>query len=405
MFMPTPVSTTRPISLLAGAMLMFVATTIDAQSTPRGEPASAAFVMTLGRDTVQVEAFTRSDTMVSGTVAWRSPSIRVLHWSGALDARGQLRRYRQLITDGNGRALASDAGSATMTSLGDTVIRETRQRDGTAVTHRIHAPRGAWPIGTIPIATSFALFELALAPLREMSDADSAFLYRLAATPVQTSVSRTPLLFTSPDSVHLDYFGQGRSRFVFDRDGRLQHADWRETTYDVRVNRVLALDVPAIAAEWTQRDRLGKTGGPLSPRDSLTERVGAVTIAINYSRPSRRGRRIWGVVVPWDTVWRLGADMATQLRLDAPLRFGEALVPAGEYTMWMRTSQSRPELVISSSVRVFGTQYDRRRDLVRVPMDRVALSEPIEQLRLTVTNEVFRVLWGDAEYRVPLRAP
>ena len=284
-------------------------------------------------------------------------------------------------------------------------MREARQRDGTSVTHRIAAPHGAWPIGTIPIGVSFAMFELALAPIRTVADGDSAFLYRLAASPVQTAVSRTRVLFASADSVHVDYFGQGRSRFVFDHDARLQRSDWRQTTYDVRVNRVPALDVTAIAADWARRDRAGGTAGPLSPRDSLTERFGAVTIAVNYSRPARRGRVIWGGVVPWDTVWRLGADMATQMKLDAPLRIGDAVVPAGEYTLWMYTSRTGPQLIVSSLVRVFGTQYDRRRDLVRVPMERAPLTESVEHMQLSATDGVFRVRWGDAEYRVPLKSP
>ncbi len=334
--------------LTVSAMISLVTGTSAAQTARRGDVVSAAFVMTLGRDTVQIESFARADTVVSGTVVWRSSSTRVLQWSGVLDARGRLRQYRQHFTDGNGGPLVPDPGPATLALTGDTVMREARQRDGTSVTHRIAAPHGAWPIGTIPIGVSFAMFELALAPIRTVADGDSAFLYRLAASPVQTAVSRTRVLFASADSVHVDYFGQGRSRFVFDHDGRLQRSDWRQTTYDVRVNRVPALDVTAIAADWARRDRVGGTAGPLSPRDSLTERVGAVTIAVNYSRPARRGRVIWGAVVPWDTVWRLGADMATQMKLDAPLRIGDAVVPAGEYTLWMYTSRTGPQLIVPS---------------------------------------------------------
>jgi hypothetical protein len=352
-----------------------------------------------------VETFARTDTAVSGIMAFRLSGTKMLHWSALLDRRGQLRRYEQRFTDGEGRPLVPDPGPATMTWTGDTVVREARQRDGTIGIQRVATPNGAWPIGTIPISASFALFEMALSPLRQVARTDSTVLYRLMANAAQGAVSRTRVLFTSPDSVHVDYFGQGRSRFMFDRSGRLKRSDWRQTTYDVRVDRVPSLDVAAIAAEWARRERAGAPAGPLSPRDSLTAQVGSVTIAIDYSRPSRRGRVIWGGVVPWDTVWRLGADMATQMRLDAPLRFGEAIVPAGEYTLWMHTSATGCELVVSSLVRVFGTQYDRRRDLVRVPMERTYQKESIEQLWLTVSGGALRVLWGDAEYRVPLTAP
>lgn len=377
----------------------------SAALSPTAARHSAAFVMTLGRDTVQVESFARTDSAVTGLLAYRLGGIRVVHWSAVLDRRGQLRSYQQRITDGDGRTLTPDPGPASMMWSGDTVVREARQRDGTFAVQRVATPNGAWPIGTIPISASFALFEMALAPLRLVTRTDSTMLYRLMASSAQGAVSRTRVLYTSPDSVHVDYFGQGHSRFLFDADGRLQRSDWRQTTYDVRVERVPSINVAAIAAAWARAERAGAASGPLSPRDSLTARVGAATIAINYSRPLRRGRVIWGGVVPWDTVWRLGADMATQMRLDAPLRFGESVVPAGEYTLWMQTSATRCELVISSLVRVFGTQYDRRRDVVRIPMERTHQKEQIEQLWLTVSGGALRVLWGDAEYRVPLSTP
>lgn len=394
--------------LTASVAAVLAPGTIRAQSaalSPTAARHSAAFVMTLGRDTVQVESFARTDSAVTGLLAYRLGGIRIVHWSAVLDRRGQLRSYQQRITDGDGRTLTPDPGPALMTWNGDTVVREARQRDGTMGVQRVATPNGAWPIGTIPISASFALFEMALAPLRLVTRTDSTMLYRLMAGAAQGAVSRTRVLFTSPDSVHVDYFGQGRSRFLFDADGRLQRSDWRQTTYDVRVERVPSINVAAIAAAWARAERAGAATGPLSPRDSLTARVGAATIAINYSRPLRRGRAIWGGVVPWDTVWRLGADMATQMRLDAPLRFGDSVVPAGEYTLWMQTSATRCELVISSLVRVFGTQYDRRRDVVRIPMERTHQKEQIEQLWLTVSGGALRVLWGDAEYRVPLSTP
>jgi hypothetical protein len=394
--------------LTASVAAVLAPGTIRAQSaalSPTAARHSAAFVMTLGRDTVQVESFARIDSAVTGLLAYRLGGIRIVQWSAVLDRHGQLRSYQQRITDGDGRTLTPDPGPASMTWSGDTVVREARQRDGTMAVQRVATPNGAWPIGTIPISASFALFEMALAPLRLLTRTDSTMLYRLMASAAQGAVSRTRVLFTSPDSVHVDYFGQGRSRFLFDAAGQLQRSDWRQTTYDVRVERVPSIDVAAIAAAWARAERAGAATGPLSPRDSLTARVGAATIAINYSRPLRRGRVIWGGVVPWDTVWRLGADMATQMRLDAPLRFGDSVVPAGEYTLWMQTSATRCELVISSLVRVFGTQYDRRRDVVRIPMERTHQKEQIEQLWLTVSGGALRVLWGDAEYRVPLSTP
>ena len=74
---------------------------------------------------------------------------------------------------------------------------------------------------------------------------------------------------------------------------------------------------------------------PASPPGEATLKFDdGKTVTIQYSRPSMRGRKIFGGLVPYDEVWRTGANAATSLKTDVALTIGGANVPAGSYTLY-----------------------------------------------------------------------
>ena len=79
---------------------------------------------------------------------------------------------------------------------------------------------------------------------------------------------------------------------------------------------------------------------------------------IDYGQPHARGREIFGGLVPYGEVWRLGANWATRLTLDFDVRFGELDVPRGEYTLFMLPRETGGELIVSRQTRQWGTDYD-----------------------------------------------
>ena len=92
------------------------------------------------------------------------------------------------------------------------------------------------------------------------------------------------------------------------------------------------------------------------------------TVTIKYSRPSMRGRKIFGGLVPYGQVWRTGANAATSLTTDASLDIGGATVPAGSYTLYTLPGENAWQLIINKQTGQWGTQYDQGQDLARVPM-------------------------------------
>lgn len=108
---------------------------------------------------------------------------------------------------------------------------------------------------------------------------------------------------------------------------------------------------------------------PLSPpgKASVTFADGK-TLAVEYSRPSMRGRKIFGSLVPYGQVWRTGANQATSLKTDVDLQIGGINVPKGSYTIYTLPGENKWELIVNKQTGQWGTEYSQSQDLARIPM-------------------------------------
>jgi hypothetical protein len=106
-------------------------------------------------------------------------------------------------------------------------------------------------------------------------------------------------------------------------------------------------------------------------------------VTIAYSRPSMRGRKIMGGLVPYGHWWRTGANDATSLTTGVDLDIGGANVPAGKYTLYTLPSEGTWKLIINKQTGQWGTEYDQSQDLARVDMQKSKLSEPVEEFTIS----------------------
>jgi hypothetical protein len=162
---------------------------------------------------------------------------------------------------------------------------------------------------------------------------------------------------------------------------------------------------PAIAA-WIRALRLPQhpTGERRSPRALVMADVAGCRIAIEYGRPSKRGRAIWGGLVPWGRWWMPGADEATTLTTSEAIVVDGLAVPAGDYTIYTVPSAEALQLVINRDTWQFHTVYYPDRDLGRLKATITALREPVEQMTFAVERRdgggVLKLIWDDREYSV-----
>jgi hypothetical protein len=147
----------------------------------------------------------------------------------------------------------------------------------------------------------------------------------------------------------------------------------------------------------------------LSPRDSIETSLQGKRIQVDYGRPSMRGRKIMGGLVPYNRWWRTGANEATSFRTEADLLLGDSLVPAGDYTLYTLPSEQRWMLIINRQTGQWGTVYNPDLDLVRIPLQRGSLEQPEETflIRIEPTDSVsgtLHLLWETTDLSVPFRA-
>ena len=105
-------------------------------------------------------------------------------------------------------------------------------------------------------------------------------------------------------------------------------------------------------------------------------------ITITYGRPSMRGRKIMGGLVPYGQVWRTGANEATTLTTPVDLNIAGTAVPAGKYTLWTLPSEGTWKLIINKETGQWGTDYHQAQDFARVDMQKSPISPPVEQFTI-----------------------
>ena len=102
-----------------------------------------------------------------------------------------------------------------------------------------------------------------------------------------------------------------------------------------------------------------------SPACTLKQRVGLTDIEVVYSRPSMKGRQIFGSVVPFGTVWRTGANNATKITFSTPVKLNGAEITAGAYALYTIPGENEWTVILNKGVGKSGTQYDEKDDVVR----------------------------------------
>jgi hypothetical protein len=133
--------------------------------------------------------------------------------------------------------------------------------------------------------------------------------------------------------------------------------------------------------------------------------IGGAAVVIDYGRPTRRGRVIFGNVVPFNAVWRTGTNAATGFSTDHDLVLGSTTIPAGHYTLFSYITPKGWDLIVNKTVGEWGTDYDHRADLAKISMkvDRNA-SPPVDQFTIAVESDRIEMAWDTWKATLPVRA-
>ena len=362
---------------------------------PEPDADHAAFVTLLGADTLAVEQFNWTPTRMEADVVLRTPTTSLRHYVLETDAEGALQRFEASIHNLSALSEAPPQQTDIVTVDGDSLLMLTRE--GEAM--RAFAVAG----------------DASMLPFLDMIHWPFEMMLRRAYTAAADSTTqhvftgRNTFPFTlhrlEDGSMTVTHPFRGTMNVRVDKDGRLLHLDAGATTRKLIVERVPDIQVEALAARFASLDAAGQSFGALSTRGQAEAVVKGATLTLDFGVPSKRGRDIFGALVPWGTLWRTGANRATHFSTDRDLIVGGLPVPAGSYTLYTIPEPSGGTLIINRQTGQNGTTYNEDQDLGRVPMTIRQRPDVVEAFTISVREAggggLLELAWDRTSFEIP----
>jgi hypothetical protein len=347
------------------------------------------FVTMLGNDTISVESVTREGNTLTSDEVDRFPRVETRHTVVDLNDNGSIRhlvmdihtpseppgqRERKVVAD-----VAGNKVHLSKTDSTGTVNRDFQTGGSIVVAH---------------VQQMYSLYELYFAAALKQAAAS-----KLApGTPVQMRqfyidrefdrfplghATVTPLGNGKVEVTHDWLSGTGEA--LMDSDYNMLSYSGARTTYKVQVSRITTPpEIRGIAERFEATETKRGNVTSLSVRDSVHAKIGNATFTIDYGRPLLRGRKLLGDVIPYDYVWRTGANAATQFSTSAPIKLAGMEVPAGTYTLFTVPHASGVDLVVNKQTGEWGTEYNHSLDLGTARITSEVATAPVEKFTISI---------------------
>lgn len=373
---------------------LFIVLAVAACNQNASNSDSAAYITLLGNDTLAVEQFEKTENSIQAEVILRTPEISFTSYELELGETGGIQKMVQ-------RSHSPEEGFA-----GDgEVVQTIRNVNDSLVVEPVTGNRPQ---------RQAVLYEKGALPFIDMVHWPFEVAFNNAAESSQDSISQPlltgPRLSTfiiakiSEDSMTIRHPFRGVMGVDVNSNGDLVHLDAGLTTRKLQVHRVPELDIDALGERFASMDQSGNPFGELSGAESEDFSFKGAGFHVEYGSPLKRGRTIFGGIVPWGDRWRTGANRATHFSTTRDLVIGDLNVPAGEYTLFTIPEPHGGTLIINKQTGQNGQSYDESRDLGRVPMEISDQPGVTEQFTIEVeetnTGGVLKLIWDRTVFSV-----
>ena len=370
------------------------------------------FLATLGNDTVSIENVSRQANTLTSDEVDRFPRVEIRHTVVDLNDDGSI---RHLVMDIHTPSQPSgERDRKVVADVSHNHVRLTKT-DSTGTVERNFPTGGRIVVAHVP--QMYSLYELYFAAA--MKRAAEAKL--TAGSPVQMRqfyidrefdrfplghATVTPMGNGKAEITHDWLSGTGEA--VLDSGYNMLSYSGARTTYKVAVTRLAtAPDIKAIAGRFEAREAAAGKVRQLSVRDTIRTQIGGTAFTIDYGRPLLRGRTLLGDVIPYDRVWRTGANQATQFTTSGPVRIGGISVPAGTYTLFTTPHTTGIDLIVNKQSGEWGTEYNRSLDLGTTRMTSETATSPVEAFTISILPRDNRhgqlvLEWGTFSWTAPI---
>ena len=139
-----------------------------------------------------------------------------------------------------------------------------------------------------------------------------------------------------------------------------------------------------------------------SPRSNISQIIGLVSINLDYSRPSKKSREIFGGLVPYNKIWRTGANNPTTISFSDYVKINNQLISAGEYHLYSVPTESTLDLVIYEKTDAWGSlpTFDKSKVIAKVSSDFIDLPNTVETFTISFENisnngSTLNIMWDN----------
>ena len=134
----------------------------------------------------------------------------------------------------------------------------------------------------------------------------------------------------------------------------------------------------------------------VSPKETTTGEINGVEVSIDYCAPSVKGRKIWGELVPYDKIWRAGANEATTIEFGKDISIQNNKLPAGKYSFFVIPNKEKCTLIFNNDFKQWGSyNYSMDKDQLRIDVRPILNSKGIEKLVYEISDKTIYLKWSN----------
>ena len=134
----------------------------------------------------------------------------------------------------------------------------------------------------------------------------------------------------------------------------------------------------------------------VSPKETTNGEINGVEVSINYCAPSVKGRKIWGELVPYDKIWRAGANEATTIEFGKDISIQNNKLPAGKYSFFVIPNKEKCTLIFNNDFKQWGSyNYSMDKDQLRIDVRPILNSKSIEKLVYEISDKTIYLKWSN----------
>jgi hypothetical protein len=380
----------RPKAWVNPALIcFFLSAVISLHSCTAPKPEQYGFLTMLGRDTISIEAISRQGNTLTSDEVDRFPRVRIRHTVVDLNNDGSIRHLEMNI-----HTPSEPSGQRDRKVVADVAGNKVHlsKTDSTGKVNRDFPTNGSIVVAHVP--QMYSLYELYFAAALKQA----ATLKLAAGKPVQMrqfyidrefdrfplgEATVTPIDRGKAEITHDWLSGTGEA--MMDSAGDMLSYSGARTTYDVQVKRLdTPPDVKDIADRFESKETQEGNVKSLSVRDTTRAQIGHSIFTVDYSRPLLRGRTLLGDLIPYDRVWRTGANAATQFTTSTPIKLAGMQVPAGAYTLFTAPHTNGVDLMVNKQTGEWGTEYNRSLNLGITRIISEVATAPVEEFTISI---------------------